>query len=711
MIRAAMLLAVAGGGVWAQTAPATHSSAPHKPASPSAVSNYNELKYPELRPIAAPDIHSVTLGNGIRLLLLENHELPLINGTVLVRTGSAFDPPEKLGVAAIAEQTMLEGGTTGRPGDDLSRRFQDLGAELDGSVAENVLSISFSGLRENIDAVLDALKDGLTAPEFPQARIDLAKTRFRYAIAHRNDDAGAILRRELAATVFGKNSPYGARVEYANVDRINRGDLVSFYQRYFFPKNATISLEGDFDAAKMQTRIEALFDDWKNEQPPVPEFPKVDSAGAPGKYLAVKKDVTHSYFAVAQESGDYLDKDYPALQIMADILGGGPHGRIAERLHGTVDGLTVDWTPGFGHPGLFKVSGTVGNPFATPQVLQTVYEELNKMRAEQVTEQELKTAKASVLNSLVFEFDNPWSILPRLTEYQYFNLPADYTQQHQKALESVTRADVLRVARERLDSARMTTVVVGNPTGFERPLDSLDGTAVSAIDLTIPAPKPEATLGDVAGQRRGKQLLTRAQQAMGGGDKLAAVTDYVQEIAYQFDVSAGGAQATMTERWAAPNHMRQDTTSVSGKVSVYCDGKTGWVANTRNSNVLNAVQLKQVQSDIFRVIFPLLLSDRTPTRKVTALDDETVEISDGAGQIVKVVFDAAGLPKNLLYDAVTATGTVPVLETYSDYRDISGLKLPFKVAITLSGKKFQDLTVKSMQIDTGLKVQDLEKRP
>jgi len=234
-------------------------------------------------------------------------------------------------------------------------------------------------------------------------------------------------------------------------------------------------------------------------------------------------------------------------------------------------------------------------------------------------------------------------------------------------------------------------------------------TQVEPIYVTFAV--PEATLGDVAGQRRGKQLLTRAQQAMGGGDKLAAVTDYVQEIAYQFDVSAGGAQATMTERWAAPNHMRQDTTSVSGKVSVYCDGKTGWVANTRNSNVLNAVQLKQVQSDIFRVIFPLLLSDRTPTRKVTALDDETVEISDGAGQIVKVVFDAAGLPKNLLYDAVTATGTVPVLETYSDYRDISGLKLPFKVAITLSGKKFQDLTVKSMQIDTGLKVQDLEKRP
>jgi hypothetical protein len=199
---------------------------------------------------------------------------------------------------------------------------------------------------------------------------------------------------------------------------------------------------------------------------------------------------------------------------------------------------------------------------------------------------------------------------------------------------------------------------------------------------------------------------------MGGADKLAAVTDYLQETAYQFDVSAGGALVTMTERWMAPNHIRQDTSSASGKVSVYCDGKTGWLANARNSISLNEIQLKQVQGDLFHVFFPLLLSERTPPRKITALDDETVEISDGAGQIVKVVFDSStGLPKSMLYDAPTANGPAPVLEAYSDYRDVSGLKLPFKSVVTLAGKKLQDLTIKSIQINTGLKLQDLQKRP
>jgi zinc protease len=713
MIRGAALLAMAASAALAQTTPKPAPATARKPAAAAGLPNYTELKYPELRPIAAPAVDTVVLPNRMRLLLLENHELPLIDGTVLVRTGSAFDPPEKIGLAALAGQMMLEGGTPGRPADGLIRRFQDKGAEIDGAVSDNSLSISFSALKENANEVLDALKDALMAPEFPQDRLDFAKARMRNAIAHRNDDGAAILRREFIATVYGKNTPYGTQIEYATVDRINRGDLVAFYQRYFFPANLMLSLEGDFDTAAMKTRIAALFDDWKSEQPAVPEFPKVNMVSAPGKFLAVKKDVTQAFFAVGQLGGDYLDKDYPALQIMADILGGGPQGRLNRRLAGEATTLSATWTAGFGHPGLFQVRGSA-DPFRTTQVLQAVFQELNDIRASQVTEQELKTAKASAIASMVFAYDNQLSVLPRLSQFEYFHFPKDYTRQYQQALEGVTRADVLRVAKERLDPAHMTTVVVANPVAFELPLESLGGPAVIPIDLTIPPPKPEAALGDPASQRLGKQLLARAQQAMGGTDKLAAVTDYVQELAYQLDVGAGGAQSSMTERWLAPGYLRQDNVRADGKISVYCDGKTGWAASTttHSSAALLGVQLKQVQSDLFRILFPLLLSDRTPGRKVNALDDRTVEISDGAGQIVRVVFDpGAGLLESVLYDMPTANGLVSVIDTYSDYRDVGGLKLPFKDTTTVAGQKYQEVTTRNMRIDTGLKIQDLEKRP
>lgn len=121
--------------------------------------------------------------------------------------------------------------------------------------------------------------------------------------------------------------------------------------------------------------------------------------------------------------------------------------------------------------------------------------------------------------------------------------------------------------------------------------------------------------------------------------------------------------------------------------------------------------MRQEQSDLFRIMFPLMLSDRMASRNLNAVDGETVEISDGTDS-VKLVFDKdTGLPKNALYDAATANGMLPVIETYSDYRDLGGLKIPYSIAITLSGQKFQDLTIKSMQINVGLKIADLEKRP
>ena len=173
------------------------------------------------------------------------------------------------------------------------------------------------------------------------------------------------------------------------------------------------------------------------------------------------------------------------------------------------------------------------NGFRLNEALQDIEDEIKTIRTSEVTEEELKTAKEAALNSLVFQFDKQLSIMPRLSLYEYFGFPKDYTAGYQKALESVTRADVLRVARQHLDPAKFATVVVGNPASFDKPLESL-GSAVTAIDLTIPEPKVAATVGDAGMQKRGKEILARMQQAMGGADKLVGVADYTQEAVYQF---------------------------------------------------------------------------------------------------------------------------------------------------------------------------------
>ena len=144
-------------------------------------------------------------------------------------------------------------------------------------------------------ATLQLFKEMLTQPGFRQDKLEVAKAQLRAAIAHRNDTARAIARREFGSLIYGKDTPYGWQQEYATIDRISRNDLRAFHQRYFFPANVTLGVRGDFKTQEMKAAIEKLFADWTVQQPPVPAFPKVKNAPSPGVFLAETKDVSQAF--------------------------------------------------------------------------------------------------------------------------------------------------------------------------------------------------------------------------------------------------------------------------------------------------------------------------------------------------------------------------------------------------------------------------------
>ena len=218
----------------------------------------------------------------MKLYLLEDHELPLINGVARMRTGNLFDPADKIGLATMTGMAIRTGGTRTKTGEQLDEQLENIAASVESNIGESDGSVSFSALRENTDEVLAVFKDVLTAPEFRPDKITLARTQLRGGIARRNDDAGGVARREFAGIVYGKDSPYGWQEEYATVNRITRADLQEFYKRYFFPANVMLGVWGDFDTDGMKAKIEKLFADWTVEQPPVPEFPKAGGSPAAG---------------------------------------------------------------------------------------------------------------------------------------------------------------------------------------------------------------------------------------------------------------------------------------------------------------------------------------------------------------------------------------------------------------------------------------------
>ncbi len=453
--------------------------------------NYKSLHFPQLKQVHIPDPIRFTLPNGMKVFLLEHHELPLVSGFALVRTGNLFDPPDKRGLAELTGSVMRSGGTRDKTGDELDQTLENMAASVESSIGESRGTLSFSCLRENTDKVMSIFRDVLTQAEFRQDKLELAKTQLRSAIARRNDDPSGIASRELASIVYGRESPYGWSLEYEHVDRIAREDLIKFYQRYYFPSNIILAVYGDFNAADMRAKLEVLFGPWDYKQPPVPAFPAADAKPAPGLYLADRNDVTQTFFEIGHIGGLLRDKDYPALQVAANILGSGFTSRLMRRVRtelGYAYSIGAGWGAGYESPGLFEISGSTKSQ-TTIETIQTIAQELAKLRNGEVTDEELRTAKDTVVNSFVFLFDTPAKTLNRLISYEYHGYPRDFIFQFQKATAAVTKSDIQRVARQYLKPENLTIVAVGNPKEFVQPLSKL-GIPVHPLDLTIPEPKP-----------------------------------------------------------------------------------------------------------------------------------------------------------------------------------------------------------------------------
>ena len=257
--------------------------------SRSRLPRYKTLKYPPLPQVKIPEPAEFTLSNGMRVLLLEDHELPLIRGLALIRTGNLLDPSDKRGLSQVMADVLRSGGTKSKTGDQIDEELENIAGSVEAGMDETSASVSFSGLKETADQVLAVFKDVLTNPEFRQDKLDLTLTQYRSAIARRNDDAGDIPGRELTRILYGPDTPYGWQPEYEHLARIHREDLIAFYQRYYFPKNIMLAVYGDFTAAEMRDKLEKLFADWKVEQPPAPPFPGGDGQARSGRLLRAER--------------------------------------------------------------------------------------------------------------------------------------------------------------------------------------------------------------------------------------------------------------------------------------------------------------------------------------------------------------------------------------------------------------------------------------
>ncbi len=198
---------------------------------------------------------------------------------------------------------------------------------------------------------------------------------------------------------------------------------------------------------------------------------------------------------------------------------------------------------------------------------------------------------------------------------------------------------------------------------------------------------------------------------MGGESSFASIKDMTQKAELNLDPAAGGLKVSETEFWLAPDIYRDENALPFGKVVTYFDGQTGWAASPQGVTDLPAEERKQMDLELFRNWPRLLASAQDSNRQIKDEENGTLRISDKAGNSVVLTIDpATGLPMSQSYAEGGPSGQ-DVLETYADWQDTNGVKLPHKITITQNGKHFADVKVVSIAINQGLTAEQLSKKP
>lgn len=459
------------------------------PASADTPKHYSDLQFPSLAEVQIPKYTRYKLDNGMVVYLMEDHELPLVGGTALVRTGDRLEPAEKVGLGGITGQVMRTGGTTVHSGDELNQILEQLAASVETGIGTTSGSASFSALSRDLNTVFDLFAEVIQKPAFAQAKLDLAKRQAAGQIARRNDDPNSITGREFQKLLYGESSPYARTVEYATLSKIAREDLVVFYNTYFHPESMILGIIGDFDSEKMRSLIQEKFGKWSSKfQPPKPIVPSATQAKQGGVFFVNQPQLTQSYVQIGHLGGQLKNPDYPALDVLNQVMNGFG-GRLFNEVRsrqGLAYSVYSAWRANFDYPGTFIAGGQTRSD-ATVPFIKAIQAEIAQIRSKPITATELAFAKDQVLNSFVFNFQDPGQTLSRLMRYEYFGYPDDFLFRYQRGVKATTIEDVQRVAQKYLQPDKLVTLVVGSEATIKPPLNNVSNN-VTSLDITIPQP-------------------------------------------------------------------------------------------------------------------------------------------------------------------------------------------------------------------------------
>ncbi|HEX8176770.1 MAG TPA: insulinase family protein [Pyrinomonadaceae bacterium] len=461
------------------TPPATQSQgkAKPKPQDQSALGGLYAQPKPKTDPtFKLPTIQRRKLSNGLEVVLVEQHELPVVSMNLMLKTGAAADPQDKAGLASLTA-ALIDEGTKTRDALQISNELAAIGARLGTGTDWDLSGVNLLTLKRHLTRALNIYADVIANASFPEKELQLQRASRLAQLMQRRDDANAIASVVYASLLYGRNHPYGHPTigDEASIKAITNDDVRRFYETYYRPNNAAIIVTGDVTMNEIVPQLEAAFANWKPAEVPVVNISAPPARERAGIYIVDKPGAAQSVISIGQIGQARNTPDFFPLLVLNTLLGGQFTSRVNMNLR-EEKGYTYGARTSFDYrrgPGPFTASAGVQTAVTKESVMEFM-NELNGVRGNRpVNARELEFAKQAIIRGFPRGFETPEQISSRLTDVVLYGLPDDYFNNYIARVRAVTLEDVNRAANKYLDPSKMAILVVGDRRVIESGLRSL----------------------------------------------------------------------------------------------------------------------------------------------------------------------------------------------------------------------------------------------
>jgi zinc protease len=425
--------------------------------------------------VTLPTPASATLSNGLTLILDQRRELPLVAASLIFRTGSDANPLDKPGLASFAA-AMLDEGTATRNALQIADETAQLGAALGTSSSMDAITVSGRSLSKNFGDTVNLMADVVLHPSFPAEEIDRQRASRLAQLVQQRDTPQQLAPVVVARVLYGNRHPYGFTEigTEESVKRVGRDEMLAFWSQNFVPNNAALVVSGDISMADLQALAEKAFGGWKRGTPAQPALGTPETTKA--KIVIVDKPgVTETQLRVAAIGAPRSSPDFRAMQVMNMALGGLFSSRINMNLreaHGYTYGASSQFV--FRRSaGPFQVGSAVRID-ATAPALTEIFKEIRGMTDKAMSEEELRGAKRSMVNSLPGAFETTSDAVSNFSNVFLYDLGLDYYTKYADQVNAVTADQALAMAKKYLGADRLVVVAVGDRSKIEAPLGKLN---------------------------------------------------------------------------------------------------------------------------------------------------------------------------------------------------------------------------------------------